>query len=101
MYAIRSYYALDQMDHRPFVVLFDTETKKPETVYIPVIPIHEVMNMEKVEKEKEKNEQMDLFISKLKMSNDRSLDFKSNLQNFLDENKISPSVKQIISEVMS
>ena len=57
--------SIDQMDHEPSIMIFDTHTRKYEKLYIPIEPAEDVMKIEDYEKEKEKNENLELFIKSL------------------------------------
>ena len=57
---------IDQGDHKPCIWVFDTETRKAEKVLIPVKPFKEVVNLERAEYEKEKNEKLEILAQSLK-----------------------------------
>ncbi len=91
---------IDQVDHKPFVVLFDTETKEHEKIYIPIEDGEKVFKIGEVELAKERNANLETFISGL--SNNKSIDltFEDNLKRFIKENNIGEEISQIIIDAM-
>jgi exonuclease SbcD len=85
-----------QIDHKPFVVLFDTETKKYKQIFIPIEPSEKVFRIEKVEIEKERNESLESFVAGLSQQKEIGLLFEDNLNQFAKENSIEPEVMEII-----
>jgi hypothetical protein len=55
----------DQMEHKPIVFIFDTKMRRPEHYYVPCKDINEVMNVEKIVKEKHQNEELNNFVEGL------------------------------------
>jgi DNA repair exonuclease SbcCD nuclease subunit len=94
--------AIDQRDHEPVVYIYDTETKYTTVHCVPIKPFTEVMNLEEVEKEKERNIELDSFVEGLSDTNIEGLDFKKNLIDHLEKNKdkIGQGVIDIINEVI-
>jgi DNA repair exonuclease SbcCD nuclease subunit len=94
--------AIDQEDHTPVVYTYDTATPDLKRHHIPIKPFHEVMNLEEVEKEKERNVELDSFVEGLSDTNIEGLDFKKNLIDHLDKNKdkIGQGVINIINKVV-
>jgi len=92
---------IDQVDHKPFIVLFDTETRKYEKIYIPIEDGEKVFKIGDVELTKERNENLETFISGL--SNNKAIDltFEDNLKRFIKENDINEEVSDIIIEAMA
>jgi len=86
----------DQIDHQPFIVLYDTETMEYKKILIPIEPVEKVFNLEKVTKEKEKNENLSSFVTGLSESKEIGLKFEDNLNSYLDENNIGLKIREII-----
>lgn len=89
---------IDQIDHKPFIILFNTDTKEYEKIMIPIEPAEKVFNIEKAVREKEKNENLDAFISGLSEHKEVGLKFEDNLNSYLDENNIEQPIRNIIEE---
>jgi DNA repair exonuclease SbcCD nuclease subunit len=94
-----------QVNHHPAVVLYDSRTKTIDIIDLEVEPIENVMCVEKAEKEKEKNAQLDAFVSSLKDAELKEgqaikLDFVGALDDYITENCIEESVADIIYECM-
>jgi DNA repair exonuclease SbcCD nuclease subunit len=93
--------SINQIDHIPTLVFFDTEN--PEAWYnidIPIKPVKEVFNMETVIKTQERDEKLDAFVSGLSEHKEMGLSFGDNLSAYMKENKIDKAVKSIIEEGM-
>jgi DNA repair exonuclease SbcCD nuclease subunit len=91
---------IDLIDHKPFVVLFDTTTKSYEKIYIPIREGKEVFQIDTVEKTKERNKNLEAFILGLSENKSTDLTFEDNLRQYIDENKIDPAVSSIIFDSM-
>jgi exonuclease SbcD len=93
---------IDQAKHEPKVYIVDICDLQYEEHKIPVKPIEEVMNVEKAEQEKERNEQLEAFVSKLTGDvNIEGLDFLRNLETYIAENEVESPVKDFINEVVA
>jgi len=93
---------IDQRNHKPKVYIVDTSDMSYEEHLIPVKPFDEVMDVEKAEQEKEKNEQLEAFVEKLSGDvNIEGLDFLRNLEAFMEENEIDVPVKEFVEEVLA
>ena len=89
----------DQIDHKPVFYVFNTDTKKFSTHFIPIKG--KVFNEEELIIEKEKNKELDIFIKELQ--NDKAitgLDFKKNIISYCKSNKIKKNVTQVVDNVM-
>ena len=92
---------IDQQNHRPCVFLYDTETKNLDQRFIPVKPINEVLNIEKAKEEKEKNEELKVYVKELtKDVKVKGLDFKWNLWSFVKIGNLEEGVVLFLEEVM-
>lgn len=90
--------SISLVDYRPFVVVFDTDTKEYEKVYIPIEPPEKVFRLDKIEAENERNESLDSFVTGLVQSKEVGLHFEENLQSHIKENHIDEDVTQEIYE---
>jgi len=91
---------IGQVDHKPFIVLFDTETRKYEKIYIPIEDGEKVFKIGEVELAKERNANLETFISGLSSSKSIDLTFEDNLKRFIKENGIDEEVSKIITDAM-
>lgn len=92
-----------QVNHKPSVAIVTVENNKStiELIHVPIAPINEVMDTNKAEAEKEKNEELDNFITELQNQTKlEGLDFAVNLKKYIDSNKIDDGTKTLIGEVM-
>ena len=88
------------MEHRPFFTVYDSEQMVTSVVEIPIDPIEEVMNLEEVLDEKEKDEKLETFVAGLTETANLSLDFRKNVLRTLEEQDVEQSVKDIVHEVI-
>ena len=86
--------SIDQKDYKPKVVLFDTDTREYEDIYLDVKP--DVFDLSQISVKKENK--FTGMIDKLKETGQISVDFKSNLDLHCKRNKISKKVVSIIEE---
>lgn len=84
------------IDHKPFVVIYDTETREYEKVFMPIKPAAEVFRMEKVIAEKERNASLDSFITGLSEQKEIGLLFEDNLQSYA---KLNDVCEEIMNEI--
>ncbi len=89
-----------QLEHKPKIVLFDTDTGKYKEIEIPIKPISEIFDLHKVEKKKEEKKDFDAFISGLSETKAMHLSFQDSLDDYLKKNKVEKSVKSIFEEVL-
>jgi len=87
-----------QLEHIPKVVVFDTKTLEKEVIDIPIEEAEKVFAVDKILRDKEKNEKLDSFISGLSKQKTMELDFESNLNEYTKINLIDEAVKKIIKE---
>lgn len=89
-----------QLNHIPKVVLFDIDTRTYEIYNIPIEPISEVFNLNKIKEKKEKIERFDAFVKGLNESKNMTFSFQDCLNDYIKENEISEEIQQIIMEAM-
>src|SRR3972149_2812265 len=90
-----------QLEHIPKVVLFDTETSKYKEFEVPIKPISEVFNLERIKEKKKRTDKFASFISGLSNTKSMSLSFEDNLTQYLKENKVEKGVADLLKEVVS
>lgn len=89
---------IDQINHKPFIIIFDTETRQYEQIMIPIEPAEKVFALEKTSKEKELNENLMAFISGLSEHKEVGLKFEDNLNFYMNENNVKQEIRDIINE---
>mgnify|MGYP003394041197 CR=1 FL=1 len=89
---------IDQVDHKPFIVIYDTETREYKQIFVPIEPPEKVFNLEKVMKEKEKNENLEAFVVGLSGHKEIGMKFEDNLNVYMNEIGVEPDIRQIIEE---
>lgn len=102
---------VDQIHHCPAVYTVNSDTRKIEEFIIPVKDIRTVMNLpeDAMEKEKieefikwamEEKERLGIFIEQLS-ENEKALDYKKRVMEYVAENKVENKVKRIIENIFS
>ncbi|MEN6445543.1 MAG: metallophosphoesterase [Candidatus Cloacimonas sp.] len=87
----------DQMDHKPCIFIFDTETRKSDIHYIPCKDISQVMNIEKISKEKEQSKELNDLKEKLNENVEESgLDYLLNLRLGLSTSGLSEKAIEFV-----
>lgn len=86
----------DQKDYKPRVYLWNKETNTVKIKYVPIDK--EAVQTIHIEKSKARDERMESFISKLKSSKEVGLSYEKNIENYLANNRVRTSVKEIINE---
>ena len=89
-----------QLEHIPKIVVFDTQKLKYEIINIPIEEAEKVFAVDKILRDKEKNEKLDSFISGLSKQKTMELNFESNLNEYTKINLIDEDIKKIIKECM-
>lgn len=88
--------SIAQINHKPFFAFIDRGVVK--TINIPIASASKVFDIDKLEREKEKNAELDSFINGLSSQKEMGLDFEDNLETYFRENKISKEVRNCIRE---
>ena len=86
----------DQKDYKPCVYLWNKENNTVKIEYIPIDP--KAVETVYLEKTKERDERMESFIDRLQSSKEVGLSFEKNLENYLANNRVRSSVKDVINE---
>jgi len=93
--------AINQNDHKPAIYICDVDNfLNLKKIYIPVLPFDKIMDVDKAEKERARNIELDNFIKNLEKSEETSLDFLKNVQKAL-EKLDDENVKNIVEEVLT
>jgi DNA repair exonuclease SbcCD nuclease subunit len=92
---------IDQVDHHPALFVYDTELLQLSHYDILCLPADEVLDVEKTEETKERDERIEAFVNSLdtNISKDE-INFKRNLINFVEANKIERPVAEIIYQCL-
>jgi DNA repair exonuclease SbcCD nuclease subunit len=93
----------DQMfKHSPGFYVYDTEKNKLEWVEIPHMKAKLVLSCEHLQKQKQRKHNFDLFINRVKDTNDdqKSVSFEKNLASIMKKNKTKEPVKKIVSNYL-
>ena len=86
------------LEHKPSVVVFDTENREFERIYLKILPQETAFDLTSSEKSVEFN--TDLFNSIQDHDTFAGINFEHNLEQFFSENQISNEIRKIIAETM-
>lgn len=89
---------VDQSEHQPRVLVFDTETKEITEVFIPIEPAKNVLNYEKHYEEVERKKRNSSFVDGLENATEFILDFESQLAYELKNKDVRNGTREIIKE---
>lgn len=88
----------DQIDHRPRVYLWYSESNTVEPVYLPIED--GMVSREHIELKKAKDERIQKFIDNLNSNWKPDISFEENLRRAFKENKTATRIQEIIYEAM-
>lgn len=93
----------DMFEHKPSFAVYDTETRKLEWHELKVQDVEKILSRSHIEKQAERKNNFDNFISKVKESNEDSkeLSFDKNLRIEIRRHKANEDVKKHISEYIA
>lgn len=91
--------AADQINHEPSVYLWYAEINTVKRVVLNYTK--DVISREHIEVQEERNDRIDAFISRLDEDWEAAIGFEENLERFFQNNKVVPSVKQIVIDTMN
>jgi hypothetical protein len=91
---------MDQIEHKPFFCIFDTDTRKYEKHFIPIDDWSEVFDLEKKVKSEERNEKLEAFVSGLSKHKEMGLSFEENIRMYIQRNRVPEDVWKIIEDGM-
>jgi DNA repair exonuclease SbcCD nuclease subunit len=84
----------DQVDHRPCVFLYYSESNTVEQIFFPIE--QDVISREHIDLKDKNDERMESFIKKMGNDVELSLDFKNNIHAYIKGNKIKSKTEEII-----
>jgi hypothetical protein len=84
----------DQINHKPRVYLWYTETNTVEAVYLPIET--DVISREHIEIKEQRDNRIDAFVSRLNTDYTTTLSFEKNLQEFEKVNNVRQPVMDIV-----
>jgi DNA repair exonuclease SbcCD nuclease subunit len=88
-----------QTEHKPFIVVFDTEKPdKYKIIYIPIEPAEKVFSLEDVQSEKGQNKSLKAFTEGLSENKEMGLVIEDNFNQYFKEEKIETEISDIIWE---
>ena len=87
-----------QIDHKPCVFLWRASDNEIEQVFLPIEK--NVISREHIDLENEKDERIESFVSRLKDNVEITLSFKSNLDRFVNKNKVREGIQNIIKRCL-
>lgn len=92
---------IDQVDHEPAVYIYDTIDKSLTEYKIPIDPIETVMDLEEAREDKEKEEELNAFVTTASQTTEISgLDYSKNLMNRFAHKDIPDGVKRVGEEIL-
>jgi DNA repair exonuclease SbcCD nuclease subunit len=92
---------IEQVDHEPFFVIFDTNTRTYEKHFLKIKPWQEVFDLERKVKQEERNENLEIYAESLKEQKDMGLDYTANLIAYMQGNKVEKPVEEIVTECIT
>lgn len=84
----------DQVDHRPRVYLWYAGDNTVEPVYLPIE--QGVVSRQHIERQEQRDERIDAFVSRLNEDWNVELDFEKNLRRFAETNQVRQPVMDIV-----
>lgn len=88
----------DQGSHRPSIFLYYAITNTVEQVYLPIKS--GVVSREHIERNEERSDRIEAFISKLDGGWEAGMSFEKNLEEFFKNNRVRKQTKEIIYEAL-
>lgn len=92
---------IDQVNHRPAVVMYDTEERTTKVIHLKVAPADEILRIEEAAEIKNRNDHLEAFVEKLGNSEkDPDLDFLTRLTTGMKKEEVSKGVQVKIREIV-
>ena len=92
---------IDQTDHEPAVVIYDTVARTIKTIKLDVAPASEVFNLDAAEAERERNAELDAFIEQIgQTSGAPDLDFLGNLNKLSQAKDVPKPVTALVDKIV-
>lgn len=96
--------AVDQVDHRPRVYVYDTESRGLEEIFLDVRPAEEVLDVGRAEAVRERDEKLELFVEELRKrqtgGDAGDLDFVDRLYEAMSDRKVDEGIRDIVEEAL-
>lgn len=83
-----------QIDHKPCIFLYEESSNTVEQHFLPIKK--EVVSRDHIDKEKEEDERMQSYVSKMRDDVEMTLSYKNNMKEELMVNKISEKTKEYV-----
>ena len=93
--------SIDQIEHRPCIFRYNTETKELRQEFIPIETGINVFNREQVEAKKENNAELDLFIASLKDTKVKGMSFVRNLNQYLKDTNQEEPLQNLVNDLLT
>ncbi len=84
------------MQHRPKVVIFDTDTNEPEDIYLDVKPASEAFDLSKKKEKRVEGPDFSAMVAQLKAAGRIGLSFRENLVRYLETKKVEKNVQEAV-----
>jgi predicted phosphodiesterase len=81
-----------QVNHKPCVFIFDTETRKVEQIFLPIE--EGVVSREHISMGEERDSRVSAFVTKLRDDVEFSLSFRKNLEEYMEANNVRVAVRE-------
>lgn len=92
---------IDQSHHKPHFYILDVEKWEFTQKFLPVNDFEKIMDVEKAEKEKVRNEELDNFIEGLSEDVElEGMDFEKNLADYMTAEDLEPGTIKLINEML-
>jgi DNA repair exonuclease SbcCD nuclease subunit len=92
---------IDQMSHKPVVYEYLARDRKLTCTEIPCNEIELVMDVDRIEEFKERDEELEVFVQKIKDKTEiEGLDFELNMDERMQAPDITPEMKELWKEVV-
>lgn len=92
---------VNYIDYKPYVVLFNTKTYKWNKIFVPIEPSEVVFDLNKIESEKNRDTDIEKFVSGIKNYRNMGLDFKKNIDDYISTKDIPRSVKLVFEKAFT
>jgi len=93
---------IKEIDHKPCCWVYDLGYKKAKQYLIPVLPIGKVFDLEEIEEEKEKNEELNAFVLGLEKDTEiQGLNYSENVYELAKNAKVKKPVIELIEESLT
>jgi len=93
---------MGQIEHKPTVFIYDTDTKKIKSIEIPVKPVEDVLKMEEFSENKERNERLESFIELLGThTKEGGLNFEDNVKVLRNKAGLTPLESNLVDDFIA